>query len=106
KLITQLGDKNFEVREDASRRLEAFGLQALEALREAASAAKDAEIRKRAGNLVAAIEKAHEMEIEFAWFDSLGFPDLAKCKFVQVSTGRNYRVFLVRDDGLRCTVLD
>src|SRR5438552_17943717 len=46
RLVTQLGDKDFEVREAASRGIEAFGLQALEALREAASAAKDAEIRK------------------------------------------------------------
>ena len=23
----------------------------------------------------------------FAWFDAIGFPDLAKCKFVKVATG-------------------
>lgn len=53
----------------------------------------------------------------FAWFDGLGLPDLAHCKFIQISTGetvresgqpaRNtyYRAFLVKDDGPSFTVL-
>lgn len=118
KLITQLGNKSFEVREAASRALEGFGLEALEPLRRAASTSIDAEVRKRAGDLVRAIEKAHEMEIEFAWFDELGFPDFAKCQFVQVTTGRYYhesdgtlkiiyhRGFLIRDDGAQFRVID
>jgi len=118
KLITQLGDKSFEVREAARRRLESFGLEALEPLRKAGSTSTDAEVRKRAGDLVRAIEKAHEMEIEFAWFDGLGFPDLAKCQFVRVATGRSYHEsngtlkiiyhlgFLVRDEGARFAIID
>jgi HEAT repeat protein len=115
KSISQLGNKNFEIREAASRTLEGFGLQALEPLRRTASTSIDAEVRKRAGDLIRAIEKAHEMEIEFAWFDGLGFPDLAKCQFVRVSDGAYYYNgtreisyhlgFLVRDEGARFTVL-
>jgi hypothetical protein len=118
KLITQLGNRNFAAREAASKTLEDMGLEALPALRKAASAAADAEVRRRAGDLVQTIERLHEAEIEFAWFDGLGFPDLAKCKFVRVTTGHYYHErdgtaknfydfgFLVRDDGSRFTVLD
>jgi hypothetical protein len=90
KLITQLGDRKFAIREAASKTLENMGLKALPALRKAATAAADAEVRRRAGNLVRAIEKEHEAEIEFAWFDGLGLADLTKCKFVRVATGDYY----------------
>ena len=107
KLINQLGDKNFTVREAASKTLERFGLDALEALRKTASTATDAEVRKRAGDLARAIEINHETEIEFAWFDTLGFPDLGKCQFVQVVVGQyHHRAFLVRDEGTQFTVID
>src|SRR5262249_56122697 len=74
--------------------------------------------RKPAGDLVRAIEKAHEMEIEFAWFDGLGFAERAKCQFVRVATGRSYHEsngtlkiiyhlgFLVRDEGGRFAIID
>ncbi len=107
KLINQLGSRNFSAREAASKALEGFGLDALEALRKTASSATDAEVRKRAGDLARAIEIRHEAEIEFAWFDRLGFPDLAKCQFVQVVVGQyHHRAFLVRDNGRQFTVLD
>jgi hypothetical protein len=74
KLIAQLGNRDFAMRERASKTLEEMGLVALSALRKAASDSTDAEVRKRAGDLVRTIERVHQAEIEFAWFDGLGFP--------------------------------
>jgi hypothetical protein len=51
-LIKQLGHDKYPRREAASRGLEAVGQQALPALRKAAAASKDAEIRRRARWLV------------------------------------------------------
>jgi hypothetical protein len=69
-------------------------------------------------NLAFADEKAaspkplspEEIKQAFAWFDTLGFPDLSKCRFVRVSKGddedgpvkrwdRGTFAFLVKDDG-------
>ncbi len=55
-LVRQLGDQQFARRQAASRELEAIGEPALEALRRAAAAADSPEIRKRAEQLVKAIE--------------------------------------------------
>jgi formylglycine-generating enzyme len=52
RLIRQLGSENFEEREAAGKALEAIGTPALEALRKAASSSSDAEVRRRARQLV------------------------------------------------------
>ncbi|HVS34583.1 MAG TPA: HEAT repeat domain-containing protein, partial [Gemmataceae bacterium] len=57
KLVEQLGDNDFRVREEASRRLKAIGLPALPALRKALTC-PDAEVRRRANELVPALETA------------------------------------------------
>src|SRR5262249_35420991 len=62
RLIKQLGSNNFAEREVASRRLEDIGEPALEALRKAASARDDAEVRRRAQDLVRAIERRQNPE--------------------------------------------
>lgn len=65
RLIQQLGDDSFVAREAASKELEAIGDAALEALRKAASAAKDPEIRQRAAGVIQAIaESATRKELE------------------------------------------
>jgi hypothetical protein len=56
-LIKQLGDNRYASREAASKGLEAIGQQALPALRKAAAASKDAEIRRRARMLVHTIHQ-------------------------------------------------
>jgi hypothetical protein len=91
KLISQLGSRTFEDREEASKALEVIGLSALEPLRKAASESTDLEVRKRARDLVRLIEKRYEPESDFAWFDTLGFPDLNKSKYVRVATGDWFR---------------
>jgi hypothetical protein len=52
----------------------------------------------------------------YAWFDTLGFPDLAACPYVQIATGRSfqsgdrppensyYGAFLLQDEGDRFRV--
>jgi formylglycine-generating enzyme len=52
RLIRQLGSESFAQREEAGKALEAIGLPALSALRKAASTSADAEVRRRAGQLV------------------------------------------------------
>lgn len=91
KLISQLGSRTFEEREEASKALEAIGLSTLEPLRKAASESTDLEVRKRAKDLASLIERKYEPEADFAWFDTLGFPDLTKCKYVRVATGDWFR---------------
>lgn len=59
RLIEQLGSNNFAEREKASKELEATGLPALEALRQAAKS-DDAEVRKRAETLLPKIEMQAE----------------------------------------------
>ena len=59
KLIEMMGSGDFEEREKASEQLDAIGVPALEALRKA-SKSEDAEVRNRAGELVAKIEKRVE----------------------------------------------
>jgi hypothetical protein len=56
-LIQQLGDNKFARRQAASRDLEALGQRTLPALRKAAAASKDAEIRRRAWLLVHTIHQ-------------------------------------------------
>ncbi len=55
-LIGKLGSGDFEDREQATTELDRLGLQALEALKQAAKS-EDAEIRRRAEDLIATIEK-------------------------------------------------
>ncbi|HEV3443197.1 MAG TPA: sigma-70 family RNA polymerase sigma factor [Gemmataceae bacterium] len=52
RLIQQLGSNRFAEREQATRTLEKIGEPALEALRKAAQAAEDREIKQRSGELV------------------------------------------------------
>jgi hypothetical protein len=56
-LIQQLGDDKFAKREAASKELETLGEEALAALRSAAAASEDPEIRRRAETLSAVIGK-------------------------------------------------
>ena len=59
KLIAQLGSDAFEDREKASEQLDAIGVPALEALRQATKS-KDSEVQRRAADLVGKIEKRGE----------------------------------------------
>src|SRR5262249_59234482 len=58
RLIRQLGADKREDREAASKRLEEIGAGTLDALREAAKADTDAEVRHRAARLVKIITKS------------------------------------------------
>jgi C-terminal peptidase prc len=64
-LIKQLGADKFEKREEATKALDAIGIPALDALR-AAEKSTDAEVRRRAGDVVAAIEGRSQQFILFA----------------------------------------
>ncbi|GEM_PF-1880298 len=59
KLIEQLGSSNFAEREKASRELAAIGVPALDALRQATKS-EDAEVRKRAEEILPRIERQAE----------------------------------------------
>jgi RNA polymerase sigma factor (sigma-70 family) len=56
-LIEQLGDDNFQKRDEAERRLVAIGLPALELLRRAARESSDPEVRRRAARAAQVISK-------------------------------------------------
>jgi hypothetical protein len=115
--IGGLGSTRFIEREAANRALLEMGLAALPALKKAKTNGKDPEVRGRAEMLIAAIERAHEAELAYDWFDSLELLDLAKCPLVEVATGytssekgkpdENYyeECFLLNDDGKRFVVL-
>jgi WD40 repeat protein len=60
--VKQLGDKEFKVREEADRQLRALGEPALDALVKATKS-EDAEVAKRAGAIVAFIEKTMKWEV-------------------------------------------
>ncbi|HKI31086.1 MAG TPA: hypothetical protein VKA46_04420, partial [Gemmataceae bacterium] len=60
RLIRQLGSDEFKEREAASRQLEKIGPPAMEALRAAGTGSKDAEVRRRAADVAAAIENTLE----------------------------------------------
>lgn len=64
-LIKQLGADKFQEREEATKALDAIGLSALDALR-AAEKSTDAEVRRRAGDLVAVIESRSKQFMFFA----------------------------------------
>src|SRR5579885_1502601 len=59
KLIEQMGSGTFAERESATRELDAIGVPALEALRKAVMS-EDAEIKRRAQELLGKIEKRAE----------------------------------------------
>ena len=65
-LIKQLGDNDFDKREVAGKKLEALGETALASLRKAATTSDDAEIRRRADQLVQTITErvAREAEVK------------------------------------------
>jgi uncharacterized protein (TIGR03067 family) len=65
-LIRQLGSSQFAEREAASRRLEAIGETALEALRKAAKS-NDVEVRRRAEQVIEAIEAKDYDRLEGSW---------------------------------------
>src|SRR6187397_240314 len=65
RLIGQLGSDNFAEREAASKRLEAIGEPALDALDRAAESG-DAEVRARARRVVAAVENRLYPELRLA----------------------------------------
>jgi hypothetical protein len=58
RLIRQLGSTDFAEREAASQQLQKIGPPALEALRATATDSKDAEVRRRAADIAAAIENS------------------------------------------------
>ncbi|MBI3725308.1 PDZ domain-containing protein [bacterium] len=58
KLISDLGNDDYQKRDQAQRKLEGLGRKALPALRKAELESKDAEVRARAHEAIAAIEKA------------------------------------------------
>ena len=62
RLIQRLGDRQFKEREAAGERLEKIGEPALEALREAAAASKDPEIRRRALQLLRLCSNLRQVE--------------------------------------------
>ncbi len=62
-LIAQLGSESFEVRQEATRRLDSLGEAALPALRKAAEASDDLEVHRRATDLVQTIENRPYVEI-------------------------------------------
>jgi WD40 repeat protein len=61
RLVKQLGHDDFDKREEASRRLAKIGDPALEALQKATSS-DDTEVRRRAKDIVALIEKTFNVE--------------------------------------------
>jgi hypothetical protein len=63
-LIAQLGSADFQERKAATKSLEAIGRPALAALREAADKHDDAEVRRRAKELVEKIENSLEQLLE------------------------------------------
>src|SRR5688500_879382 len=63
RLVAQLGDKDFRVREQAGRDLERMGEKALPALREAKRGG-DPEVAMRAERIVARVAKAQEHDDE------------------------------------------
>jgi uncharacterized protein (TIGR03067 family) len=66
RLIRQLGSPEFAEREAATRRLEAVGEPALEALRQA-GASEDPEVRRRARELVEVIAARDYRKLEGTW---------------------------------------
>ncbi len=72
RMIQQLGSVDFNEREAASRQLEKIGPPAMEALRAAATGSKDAEVRRRAADVAAAIENTVEQLL--IDYRSLGLP--------------------------------
>jgi WD40 repeat protein len=74
-LVRQLGNRKFRERQAASRQLKTLGEAALPALRHAATASDDPEVRKRADQLIAQIEKR--------WYKALatlrGHSDVVTC---------------------------
>lgn len=78
--IAQLGDDEFDKREEASKRLEAAGEASLPALHDAAESSPDAEVRSRAKKVVAVIEKDMWPEVRnffggnpSYWFNRVAF---------------------------------
>src|SRR5690242_6920522 len=61
RLIRQLGSDQFRERQQASTELEAIGEPAWEALADAAARSDDPEVRRRARQLVRAIESRREL---------------------------------------------
>src|SRR5262249_34430268 len=57
KLVEQLGDRDFQVRETAAKALEALGPAALDALKKATNHS-DPEVRRRVNALIPGIERA------------------------------------------------
>jgi hypothetical protein len=72
RLIRQLGSDEFSQRDGASRQLEKIGPPAVEALRAAAASNKDAEVRRRAADIVAVIENTLEQLV--IDYRALGLP--------------------------------
>jgi WD40 repeat protein len=58
KLIQQLGDDDFDKRQEATKQLEALGQAALPLLRKASKESPDAEVRRRTADLVADLQKS------------------------------------------------
>ena len=88
-LVAQLGDNDYRVRDEASRELKAAGARALPALRKAL-AHPDAEIRRRANDLVPAIETAVLLAPKRVTFKTEGKP--AKAAFDELIRQTGYQI--------------
>jgi uncharacterized protein (TIGR03067 family) len=75
RLIGQLGDDRFDEREAASRELEEVGDPALGSLRKAAASSRDAEIRRRAEQIIELIAARARREELARWAGSWRSPD-------------------------------
>jgi hypothetical protein len=87
RLIQQLGSSDFKKRDAATKALVEIGLPALDGLRKAAAESSDAEIRRRAAQIITGLEPHENRMKTFTWFGSLWFPDVKGRKFVRASDG-------------------
>ena len=107
KLISELGDPSFRIRENATKRLSEIGLPALDALREAEENG-NSEIERRAALLTRKISIANRlpvrvkgMEFELHVEDSWRIPEAGKATAIRMSiqitnrTNSVYRVYLM-----------
>jgi uncharacterized protein (TIGR03067 family) len=67
RLVKQLGAEEFELREAASKRLEAMGEQVLPVLREAARSTNDPEVRQRVQQVTSILTRPEAKKLEGKW---------------------------------------
>jgi hypothetical protein len=85
RLIEKLGSRDLKERESGTKALLEVGRPALNPLRKAAAGSADAEIRRRAGQIIKWLDQDEERFKAFAWFGSLWFPDPKDRWFIRVT---------------------